>query len=66
MDERKGRKYAASVGLEVIGSIGILLQAKRAGLLTEVKPCIDAMISRGIHLSDSLTAWALRKAGESA
>lgn len=64
MDERKGRKVATSVGLEAIGSTGILLQAKQAGLITGIKPCLDAMTSRGIWLRDSLITWTLRKAGE--
>lgn len=64
MDERKGRKIAADNGLEVIGSLGTLLQAKGAGLLPVVKPCIDAMTSRGIWIEGALASLVLSKAGE--
>jgi|ERR1044072_3744265 predicted nucleic acid-binding protein len=64
MDERKGRKLAANHGLEVIGSLGILLKAKGAGLLPAVKPCIDAMISQGIWIDAALAALVLRTVGE--
>jgi predicted nucleic acid-binding protein len=64
MDERKGRRLAADHGLEVIGSLGILLKAKGARLLPAVKPCIDAMTSQGIWIESALAALVVRKAGE--
>ncbi|MEJ7712989.1 MAG: hypothetical protein WKF84_24890 [Pyrinomonadaceae bacterium] len=37
IDEQRGRQVARMMGLEVTGSIGVLLRAKREGLLAEVK-----------------------------
>ncbi len=33
IDDHKGRKIAQTQGLNLVGSIGVLLQAKRTGLL---------------------------------
>jgi hypothetical protein len=38
MGERLGRQVAAAHGLAVIGSAGILIAAKRKGLIAEVQP----------------------------
>ena len=34
MDERRGRAVATSYGLNVTGLLGVLLQAKKQGVLT--------------------------------
>jgi len=64
MDERRGRMVAQTMGLAVTGNIGILLRAKRLGMLPAVNPCVAAMRDYGIWLSDRLIASALREAQE--
>jgi uncharacterized protein len=66
IDERRGRILARALGLQVTGSIGILLRAKREGLLSAIRPCIDTMHENGIWLSQRLRAAALHEAGEDA
>jgi hypothetical protein len=38
VDERPARRLAASLGLAVIGTIGLLLAAKDRGLLAKIRP----------------------------
>lgn len=64
IDEKKGLKVAREQGLQALGSIGILLLAKKRGLLPEVKPHLHVMHARGIRLSTKLMAWAIIQAGE--
>lgn len=64
IDERRGRAVARTMGLEVTGSIGVLLRAKQEGLLATVKPSLEAMQGHGIWLSERLRRFALREAGE--
>ena len=64
IDERRGRQVARLMGLEVTGTVGVLLRAKRQGMLPAVKPCLEAMRSRGVWLSDRLIAFALAESGE--
>ncbi len=41
IDEHEGRQIATAEGLRIIGVLGILVQAKSDGLISEVKPIID-------------------------
>jgi predicted nucleic acid-binding protein len=64
IDEKRGRLVARSLGLRVTGSIGILLRAKRLGLIARVGPRLEAMRAGGVWLNPRLLAEALREAGE--
>lgn len=64
IDERRGRAVARRLGLAVKGTLGILLAARRGGVIEAVAPSIDALRTAGIHLSDPLVLEVLRAAGE--
>lgn len=64
LDETAARAVARVRGLQVTGSLGVLLRAKKKGLLPAVKPSIDLMLSRGVLLGGSLVDSVLRGAGE--
>jgi predicted nucleic acid-binding protein len=64
IDERRGRRVAATFGLQVTGSVAILVRAKLAGLIDAIGPRIVAMQEHGYWLSTRLRANALRDAGE--
>jgi len=64
LDDRKARDLAQRMGLKVIGTVGILVRAKRAGLLPWVNPLLNELTEKGFHLSEELKREALRIAGE--
>ncbi len=65
IDEWKGRRIAQQAGLIVIGLVGILLTAKRKGLLLEIKPILSVLTNQaGFRLHPALLNDALRDAGE--
>ena len=64
MDEQRGRAVAKRLGLLVTGSIGILLEAKRQGIIPSVRPYLDQMIAQGRRLGSHLYTQALSLAGE--
>lgn len=65
MDESTGRRAAQSLGLSVIGILGVLLQARRTGLLTAIKPVIERLETEaGFWLAPALVAEALENCGE--
>lgn len=64
-DDKQARKVARSLGLRVIGTVGILIRAKRQGLIQSIKPIIESLESTGFHISGSLIEEALLIAGES-
>jgi uncharacterized protein len=64
MDERLGRQAAVAHGLAVVGSAGILITAKRKGLISAVHPILLTWQSFGYFLSPALIATVLQRAGE--
>lgn len=65
LDELLARRVAGQVyGLRVKGSAGILVQAKKAGMIPAVRPLLHEMKKRGYYLSDRLIARACREVDE--
>lgn len=65
MDESAGRRAAHLLGLPVIGVLGVLLQARKSGLLPLIKPVLERLSAEaGFWLSPVLVEAALRKCGE--
>lgn len=64
LDDRKARKTAEVFSLRVVGTVGLLLRAKRHGYLPHVKPLLDQLVSDGFYLSQEIYAKALEIAEE--
>ena len=64
LDDRAARRLAQSLSLPVIGTLGLLLAAKRRGLLSLVRPSLDALMSHGFRVAPTLYARVLGDAGE--
>lgn len=64
MDERNGRLVATAVGLNVIGTLGLLVRGRRIGLLPAVRPLTDILLATGYHLARPLVEQALADIGE--
>ena len=58
------RAVAAERGIGVVGSLGVLLAAKRAGHLTSVGPVLDRMVAFWMFVAPSLRARVLALAEE--
>lgn len=65
IDERLGRREAIRLGLSITGLLGVLLVAKRQGLLAAVRPVLDVLIAEaGFRVSNRLYIEVLIAAGE--
>ncbi len=64
LDDLQARKCAALFDIHLIGSLGLIVLAKRKGLLTLVKPRIDRLISVGLHIDPTMLARILFAIGE--
>jgi predicted nucleic acid-binding protein len=64
LDDRRARDLAHRMGLKVIGTVGILIRAKRVGLLPWIKPVLNELTEKGFRLSEDLKREALSLAGE--
>lgn len=65
MDDRAGRRLASSLGLPVIGALGVLVLAKRNHLIPSIRPLAQILSDSGYYLADSVIEKALEMAGES-
>lgn len=64
IDERKARRIAKDIGLNVTGTLGILVEAKQRGLVKELKPLLDKLIKNEIRISKILYQDILELANE--
>ena len=65
MDERAGRTAAAALGIRTVGIVGILFQAKEAGLIPAMRPLLDRLQSEaGFWIAARLREDVLARAGE--
>jgi uncharacterized protein len=64
-DERRARRIAARLGLSVVGVLGVLIEAKKAGLIPMVQPIVEDLLTRaGFRIGSELYRLVLRTAGE--
>jgi uncharacterized protein len=65
IDELKGRHKAESLGLKIVGLLGVLIQAKQAGYLQAVEPLLIALREKaGFRINPALYLRVLQLAGE--
>ncbi len=64
LDEQPARRLAASLGLRVIGTVGLLLAAKERGFLVKVKPELDRLLSVRFFMDQDLYDRVIVQAGE--
>jgi predicted nucleic acid-binding protein len=64
LDEQPARRLATSLGLRVIGTVGLLLSAKDRGFLAKIKPELDRLLALGLFMGQELYDRAIGQAGE--
>jgi uncharacterized protein len=63
-DDQDARLFAQAMGLQTIGTLGVLVRAKRAGVVTSIRPLIEQLRAGGQRLGAGVVAQALAAAGE--
>jgi predicted nucleic acid-binding protein len=64
LDDRTARLFAESLGVKVIGMIGILLKAKQKGLTASISSLLQDARNQGFRISAEVYQEAVRLAGE--
>lgn len=64
MDERKGRRIAVEMGIQIRGTLGALVEAKNKGIVKNVGEEIQKMLEKGYRIDKELMKIILRKARE--
>jgi uncharacterized protein len=64
IDEKKGRKIAKELNIEIIGTLRILLFAKQEGIIPSVKDLIQKLHHYNFRFAKSIIDQILKEAGE--
>ncbi len=64
LDDSRARKIAERLNIKQIGTVGLLLRAKRIGLIKTIKPHLDLLLENGIYIRQELIDAVLNDAGE--
>jgi len=54
LDDKAARRKAKAMGLDVIGTVGVLLLARQTGVSVNIKRDLDLLVQNGFRLSDTL------------
>jgi len=60
-DEKKGRRIAHELGLKIIGTLGVILQAKEKGLIDSIEDLLEKLENADFRISPNLKAKILSK-----
>lgn len=64
LDDWKARRTAEKLGLDISGTIGIIIKAKNQGLISSIKPLLTKIKTTNFRLTEELEIEALKEAGE--
>jgi len=64
IDDLLARRIARLQALKFTGTAGVLLKAKQAGYIVEIKPFIEKLKDEGFYLTDKLITDILKLSGE--
>ena len=64
LDDALAPRVAEMLGLQLTGTLGLLIDAKRAGLISEVAPFLDQLQALNFRLASHTRAAVLKLAGE--
>jgi predicted nucleic acid-binding protein len=64
LDDRQARKCAQILALPLVGSLGLVVKAKKEGLLDTVKPAFAKLMAAGLYIDPRLAKQVLTAIGE--
>jgi len=64
VDDGAARRCGKGLDVPTLGTLGVLVVAKREGVLEAVRPATRTLRQAGLHVSDAVVEQVLRMAGE--
>jgi predicted nucleic acid-binding protein len=64
IDDLAGRRCAKEHGVKLLGTLGLVILAKRLDWITETRPIIEDIRRVGLYVKENVIADALKQAGE--
>jgi len=52
LDDLPARRCAQAMGLQITGTLGLILLAKRKGLIPTVSPALDSVVAAGLYVTN--------------
>jgi predicted nucleic acid-binding protein len=63
-DDARARRCARALGVPVLGTVAVVLEARRRGAIAAARPVLELLRQAGLYLSDRLMNQALALVGE--
>ncbi len=64
IDDYRARRAAEVLGLKCTGAAGVIVRAKKMGMIQHVRPLLERMRKNGYYISESIVQIACKHAGE--
>jgi len=64
LDDRAARRCATAHGVRVIGTLGVVLRAKKAGQVGSARPLVKELVAAGMFMGDGFVEGVLASIGE--
>jgi predicted nucleic acid-binding protein len=64
IDDLKGRRLAQKLNLNITGTLGLILTAKKEGILPQISPPFNRIQATNFRIASSLLESILKQAGE--
>ena len=64
LDDAAARTCAKALGIEVMGTLGVVLRAKKKAIIPSAADVLKALRTAGLHLDDNMARSALEGVGE--
>lgn len=64
IDDKRGRKLAQELNIELTGTLGTLLKAKQKGIIPKMKPLVEKLKAIDYRISTDIVEGILKRAGE--
>ena len=64
IDEKKGRRVAVELGLEIVGTLGLIIRARESALIDSAKKILDRMQAADFRIAPNLRQNILERFGE--
>jgi predicted nucleic acid-binding protein len=64
LDDRAARNCAHSLGIPVMGTVGMVLIARQRGWISAARPVLENLLAHGLYLAPQLAEAALKRVGE--
>jgi predicted nucleic acid-binding protein len=64
IDEKLGRLHAKKAGIKVTGTIGVLIKARKMGLIPKIKPLLIQLTKKNVWISDVLISQVCKTVDE--